>query len=266
VSKSKLLDNVSGKFFLFGFIIGKLRSVPVPIVSIYAVATSVLSYFIAHGLWFISSHHYPEHKAHEEWYGFTHFKGQNKISAVLGVTAAALNIAGLFFGPVMVIPAMWLYFAGNVVWTIAEYHKFKNPHADEDYSHHRQKSQVPYAIATTAVGLITAISTSLVFIFPVIAMPIFAVGMVLTLGLGALSTEYWLEANMNKHAPTPIKALESYVGMNESLGKPEKTTIHCGVEPSHYSDPLKSKKAKSKCIELNPESPQSISLGLGTII
>ena len=179
--------------------------------------TSLLLYLAGYTLWYVSSHLYPDHQPeYTEWYGFAQFKEQNTYAASLGILAALVSMAAIAL-PVLALPAAWLFFSGNAIWTIGEYHKLKNPLKDEHYSETYQRSYLSYALAMTTIGLIGALAATLIFIFPTISIPALALSGVLSLGLGLVALDFFLDFKFGDHKKTPgIKT--SYDKMTNELG------------------------------------------------
>ncbi|MDI1351844.1 MAG: hypothetical protein PSV35_03600 [bacterium] len=219
MSNLKTLEKVSGYLFFAGAIVAKIRYLPLTIVSSIVTLASLALYLAAYASWFFASHFYPEHKKHaHEWYGFAQFKEQHILAAALGIVATALSIAGIFL-PVLLIPAAWLFLASNVVWTISEYHKLNNPHPqDQDYSPTYQNSYVSYAIAMTSLALVAALSTTLIFIFPLFTIPLIVLTTVFTIGLGVLAAESLLDCNFGDHKKVGIVAEHSNDKVTQVLG------------------------------------------------
>jgi hypothetical protein len=258
VSKSKKLDKASGFFFLAGFLAGKIRYLPLTIVSSILTSLSLALYLTGYTLWFIASHLYPEHAQHKDkWYGFAQFKEQNLLAAALGLIATVLSVSAIFF-PILLIPAAWAFLASNSIWTIGEYHKLNNPHPlDETYSHTHQKSYLNYAITMTAIAAITAASTTLIFFFPPIAIPLLFLSTVVCLGLGAMAIESWLNFSFGNHKKTPYS--ESSIAMSQlGASKPLESTLELLDAPYHGASPLESPKKKPN--QSLPIEPPSLSV------
>jgi hypothetical protein len=212
------ISSASSYFFVSGFIIGKIQYFPFPLVVSITNLLSLACYLMGYSLWFVSSHFNPEHPPLEnEWYGFTQFKEQYLYAATLGIIATLMSACAIAF-PVLAIPAAWLFVVSNATWTIGEYHKLQNPpDYDPNYSHSRQDTYLSYAITMTAIGLITATSVSLSFLFPAIIVPVVAVSAIICLGLGVLAADYWLDCTFNDHKPG-IPENHSYTHMQQSFG------------------------------------------------
>ncbi len=218
MSTTSTLGKVSTFFFLAGFTCGKVQYLPFPLVGSIFNGISLISYMLGYGVWFISSHFYPEQTYNEdEWYGFAQFKEQHLFAATLGLIATVLSIAG-FFVPALLIPAAWMFLASNGMWATSEYHKLKNPDPqDKDYSYTGQKAYSSYTFALAGISLVAALSTTLIFIFPPLTVPLLIASGVIIAGLSMLVAENWLSYTFDDHPPKSVSPT-SHHQMIEALG------------------------------------------------
>lgn len=237
----KKIDKTSGAFFTLGFFLSKLSHLPLHFLSTAFNLLSLLLYFIGYLTWLLASTLHPDsHPRQEKWYGFTQFKKQHSLSAVIGTMATCLAVASLFLHPLL-IPCLWLYLISNAIWSIAEYHKYKQPPAfDENYSHTKQKSYFSYTGCATTVSLFVALSTTLNILFPALAFFVVPFFLVLSVGLALAAVAFWADHQFGKHQPTHQHS--SYEILRESL----KLTAH--------DNPLE---------KLEPQRPQSYSHNRG---
>ncbi len=245
VIQIRKLDKVSGFFFLLGFIVSKVQYLPniifVSLINIFSLSC----YFLAYGAWFISSHFNPSQKNNDkEWYEFAQFKEQFLYAAAIGLVASFISISAIYL-PTLLVPASWLFLLSNILWTIGEYNKLKNPaETDENYSHTYQNANLNYAMTMTVAGLTTAIATTLIFIFPPITVPVIIASAIINTGLGMLAAEYWCDYTFGEHKKTPVQ--HSYTHLNESLSptnEPEKTNF---PQPYQGVNPLKNNSVQKK--------------------
>jgi hypothetical protein len=226
VSKTKILDKLSGFSFTLGMIASKIQFIPINLATPFLNLASLMLYLLGYSLWYVSSHFYPEHHPeYTKWYGFAQFKEQNSYAAFLGILGALTSMAALAL-PVLALPAAWIFFGCNVFWTMAWYHKLKNPLKDEPYSEAYQRSYLSYSLAITTMGLVGALATTLVFIFPAITIPALALSGALSIGLGLVALDFFLDFTFNDHKKTPI-CKNSYDKMTNELSVPlqlEQTT------------------------------------------
>lgn len=238
MTQAKKISKASSYFFLLGFIASKIQYLPLAFISSIINLVALGFYFAAYGLWFISSHFQPSQKEkNNEWYGFAQFKEQYLYAATIGLIASTISMMAFFF-PVLLPPAAWLFFCSNMVWSIGEYHKLNNPpETDENYSHSYQKSSLSYSITMTAITLTTAISATLIFLFPPITISVIIASTITCMGLGILAAEYWLDYTFGDHKKTSV-INHSYNHMQESLGPAQTNhTTHCS-EPYHGNEIL----------------------------
>ncbi len=216
-NKRKILDKVSSYSFLLGLVASKIQYLPITLATPFLNLISLCLYLSGYSLWFVASHFYPDHyPKFTEWYGFAQFKEQNSYAAFLGIAAALVSIAAIAL-PILAIPAVWMFFASNVLWTVGEYHKLKNPPPDENYSESYQKSYLSYALAMTAMGLVGALAATAIFFFPLLTIPALAISGLMSIALGVVAVEYWLDYTFGDHKKTPVSAA-SYNKMTNGLG------------------------------------------------
>lgn len=250
MSTTSILGKVSSFFFFSGFVFAKIQYLPFPVVAPAFNAVSLLFYAMAYSVWFLSSHFHPNHDPEEkEWYGFAQFKEQHLFAATIGLLATTLSIAGIFV-PILLVPAAWLFFASNLMWTIGEYHKLKNPPLyDEEYSHTYQQSYFYYAITMSCISAVAGLSATSVFLFPPLTIPILVVSAIIVIGLSVLAGELWLDYTFGNHKPT-LGTTNSHYQMNQTLGaqvQPEQAPL---LAPYHTKSPLNSKTKLSPPSEL----------------
>ncbi|MCW8399641.1 hypothetical protein OQJ26_12650 [Legionella sp. PATHC038] len=246
------LDKASGILFFAGFLLSKLQYLPFPIVSAIFRFVSLGIYLFAYLSWLTACLLHPDHKEHyQKWYGFAQIKEQFFYSSFIGFGATILSIAAVFL-PALFPPAAWLFFLGNLVWAVGEYHKLKNP-LDKNSSYSRQSAYFGYASTSAVISLVTAIAATLTFIFPPMAIPITIFSLIVCVGLGALAFEFWLNSSFGDHKPAPVPG--SYVQMGDTLG-PSSSLEHAdtpepGCWSSLFSSPNdKPNKSFSNSIEL----------------
>ncbi len=251
MSHATRLDKASSYLFLLGFFISKIQYIPILIIAPFIKTISLILYFLAYSLWFIAGFIYPDHKKkNDEWYGFAQLKEQYQLAAVIGLAATVLSILALFV-PILTLPAVWIFFVSNIIWIIGEYHKLNNPPQYElNYSHGHQNAYLSYAITMTLISLLTAISTSIILIVPPIAIPVFIIATLLSVGMGALAGEFVLDYNFGNHPLTPIK--NSYDQMIELLDTSIVSEMNDNPEPYHQNHIFTPTEQPSK--ELIPDS------------
>lgn len=218
----KILSKSSGGLFFSGFMLSKLQYLPFPVVSAAFRFISLGLYLLGYISWFVASLLQPDHKHHhDKWYGFAKIKEQFLLSSCIGFIGAILSVVAVFI-PILFPPAAFIFFLGNIIWTIGEFHKLKNPPGhDEHFSSTQQKSYVHYAVTTTAISLITAVAATLMVIFPAMTLTITIFSLLVCVGLGALAFEFWLDTNFGKHSPTHTQYIpqhESYSTMSHGFG------------------------------------------------
>lgn len=231
MSVAKKLDKASGLFFFAGFLLSKLQYIPFPQASAILRFISLGIYLMAYGCWHAASLLHPDQKVRKnKWYSFAQIKEQFLFSSLVGFIATVMSIAAVFI-PVLFPPAAWLFLVGNAIWTIGEYNKFKNPpQNDANFSYTRQKSYLYYSVTSTSISLITAVSATLIFVFPPIAIPITIFSLILCVGLGVFAFEFWLDSSFGDHKPTPVPG--SYNQISDTLGPSVSQELTDSPEPN----------------------------------
>lgn len=218
---AKRLDKTSGIFFFLGFVAHKLTYIPVVLVSMTSNILSVALYLIGYILWLIACQIYPDYPAlPKHWYAFTQFKNQYKASAILGILAFILGTVGIFF-PLCLLPAAWLLALSNIIWCIGEYHKKNHPpRYDPGYSNAHQSLYLAYTITTTSIAIVAAIAATIAFVFPPTTLITLLVSGIVSLFLGALAFNLWVEFSFGKFKPDAENKKEY------SLANGSYTTFH----------------------------------------
>jgi hypothetical protein len=232
VKRATILGKASGLFFISGSILSKGQNIPVPLLSSILGALSLLLYTIGYALWFVSSHFFPKnHNTVSDWYGFAQFKEQYLYSSVIGLVGCTFSMAA-FFVPALLLPAAWIFLTSNIMWSIAEYHKYQNPpDYDKEYSNSYQKTYLSYALVMTSISAITALSSSLIYFLPTLSFPLLVLSTLIIIGLNALGVELWLKFSYCEHKPTPVTTSHQQMS---SILKPAMTLEStASTEPYH---------------------------------
>lgn len=170
------LDGAVGQLFIIGFAASKFKDIPISLVSLIMTVISLLAYLVGYLLWFVATLLYPDHpRKHQFWYGFAQFKQQYQLASLLGALAC---IICLTCPPLFIVPACWMFAVSNMLWTIAEYHKFQHPPTDNpNYSSERQAVYLRYVMLMTAVCILSTICITIVMICPALVFLAFIVPM-----------------------------------------------------------------------------------------
>ncbi|HAU1181542.1 TPA: hypothetical protein JBI17_02090 [Legionella pneumophila] len=259
VSNDTKLNNASNYFFISGFVISKIKYLPIAVVSSALNLISLLFYLVGYSLWFIASHFYPsQDKKMQEWYEFAQFKEQFLYAAALGLVATSISMMAIF-SPIMLVLSGWLFFGSNIVWTIGEYNKLNNPPShEENFSKDSQNAYVSYALSISLIGFITAVSTTIAFFIPVMTIPLLIVTTIVCIGVGALAFEYWIESKFGDAQPD-ITIDESYKQMSNDFGKKITLEPNPTPEPYHGTRPLHFTPHDVKMREPSPDLQMDLS-------
>lgn len=235
VNHKKQLYKAVSYFFFSAYVSSKLRQLPYafffPIFNVLSITLNMIGY----SLWWLATYLHPDQSRSEfKWYGFAQFKEQHRISAILGIIASLFSFLAIAY-PVLLIPAAWLFLSGNIVWTISEYHKLKNPASQEPGdSYEKQNNLLSYSGIMTAIGFITALSTTLSICFPALSIFVIIASSLIYTGLGVLAFEFWLNYNIAPEVD-PLNN-NSYLQMSESLSPQDSEfTMKNNVKPPYQS-------------------------------
>ncbi|MFI4963084.1 MAG: hypothetical protein ACHP6H_04410 [Legionellales bacterium] len=247
MTKVIVLRRIRGIFFFIGFVFSKIKYFPIALIYPAVHLISLSLYLIGHLLAFIGSHIEPEHYRNtNEWQGFLQFKEQYRIGAFFGIAGSLLGISA-FYIPVLIVPAAWLFLSSNIFKTIGEYHKYTNPPpGDREYSHTRQNSIVAHALITCLLSTVGALSTTLVYVYPPLAVYILLLATCLSIGLGIMALEFWVDMHFGTHKTSKIS--ESHTYLNASLGP--KTTFEVPNHPKPHQSALLFKETQAIPLQL----------------
>lgn len=215
-----LLDKISGKFFMAGFFISKIKLIAsrafVPVIDLIVLS----AYLAGYSAWYLATLFYPHHPRQKNaWYSFSSFRQQYQASALLGALATLLFLTQ----PALSLPATWLYTLSNITWLIGEYHKSLNPPSyNKNYSSERQAVYLHYVTITTSVSLLNAVAATIAFVFPAAAGISFLsatiVGNLLTIG----AFYYYHTSTSGEFKPDS----ESYLDISERLSDKKSLKVH----------------------------------------
>lgn len=238
------LDTASGVFFFLGFVVSQLQHSPFVFIAALSNLAALFFYSIGYTLWLAACQLYPNYPPHKDrWYGFIEIKNQHRIAVILGALAIGCCVAGIFI-PALLVPASWLFFASNLIWCIAEYHKHKllqNSSAAET-------AYMQYTVISTIMTLVPAIGATISLFFPPAALLTFIISTTLGVTLGSLSLYCWLEYALDKENKSDS---ESYHILTNSL---EVENLSPST-PNHK--PLQENYAPLWQAETKPHSPQT---------
>ncbi|MDI9818832.1 hypothetical protein, partial [Legionella sp. PL877] len=227
MKNTRKIDKASSVFFFLGFVTSQLRHSSFLLLAVSANIASLLFYSIGYVLWLIACQLYPEHPPHRDyWYGFAQLKNQHRTAAALGGAALVCCLLGFAF-PIALLFASWLFLLSNIIWCIGEYHKKQNPPTyDHNYSSTQQEAYLRYAVISTLMSLVPAITASICLFFP--PATLFALLISVSLGflLGTSALCSWIDCNLNEHKPDMLQKhpelIESYDILSQTLGAGQK--------------------------------------------
>lgn len=192
MSHAERMDKASGIFFFLGFLSSKLQYLPIALLSGISNLLAMGFYTLGYILWLGACRLAPNHPAlPNKWYGFSQFRDQHAVSAIIGVSAT-ICCCFLFLTQSLIIPVSWLFFLSNIFWAIGEYHKLNNPPPnDPDFIYERQQYYCYYSGSIVGLSLMTAIATTIGFVFPPAAMIVLGVSLAVGFFLAAAAAYFW---------------------------------------------------------------------------
>jgi hypothetical protein len=238
----KALDRASGYLFLVGFLTSKLKNIPVSLVGAIFNLVSLFAYLIGYVAWYIAAYMYKDYpRKREEWYGFAEFKIQYQVAALIGLVA---TIMCLIFPP-LIMPVAWFYTVSNVIWSISEHHKKKNPPPDaENYSTEKQGVYFRYASSVALNSTITAVTATIVFLFPPLTFTVLTAAAVIGAVVTVAAIFYWGKHAFGKYPPDNDRLQHSYAVV--SAGLPD--------QPEHMIE-LASTATRDPVVAQDPPAP-----------
>lgn len=188
-SKIAVIDNLSGKFFLAGLFLSKLSLIPIRTVAPVISVLSLVSYLIGYSMWYAAAWFYPDSpRRRQTWYGFSQFKEQYQISALIGIFATLLCL----INPSLALPAMGLFTLSTFIWFTCEIHRFYHPPIDDNnYSTERQKTYLHYVSITLSMSIITTLAVGFALLFPVLSTATLITSTIVTNSLLIVALYYW---------------------------------------------------------------------------
>lgn len=216
MSNESTLNKASGFFFFSGFLLSKFQYAPFAIASSITNLVALVLYMIGYGLWFIGV---QKSAPNPKWSPFINFKEKFLHAAILGLLATTVSILAII-NPLFLIPAGWIYFISNILWTKGEYYKLNASYDNESSPFYQSQSNYfNYSIAMSTIGFVTATATTLSLLVPAIALPVIILSAIMCLGLGALAFEYWIESKTVTTFNSDIELHElSHSKMQHGLG------------------------------------------------
>ena len=212
------LDKVSGRFFLLGFISGRLKSIPIATLASKLNFISLGAYLIGYTTWSAAIFFYPNHpKLQYHWYGFSQFKYQYQASALLGSIATIACI----LVPTEVLLITWIFALSNIIWTIGEHHKnqFKTQalNNEPDYSKEQQRLYFRFALIVTTSSMLTAILLTGAALMPTAAFVMVPMSSIVGVVLLFPSLYYWGKSAFYQPTiieETPAMTTSTYVDLS----------------------------------------------------
>ncbi len=234
--QAEILNNASGVLFIVGFFTSRIKSIPIFLLGTVFSITSLIAYLVGYASWYAASLFYPNHpRKQEHWFGFAPFKNQYQIAALVGAVATIMCIVA----PVFFILAAWLYAISNLVWAISECHRKENPFpSDKLYSTARQGHYLRYAILATANSLQTALSATIIAIFPPATIVVIASSLIIGFVLALPTIYYWMKFMFGKFRPDSVN--HSYAKVSDklpSLSKPKDEHSHQNARDLRHKKP-----------------------------
>lgn len=206
-----LLNQLSGYLFSLGLVanmLGHLLFKPL--------------YLAGNIIWYIALLFSKKQEPRKDrWFGFASFKEQFQMASVIGTIATIISISI----PALLVPAAWLFFASNIIWSIGEHHrKSKPPNDDESYSSSKQDVYCLYTKIATCVSGITALSASIVLLFPPIAATVIMASSIIGITLTILAMATLFKSITGDYPPdSELTNKDSYQNIYSQLSLNNRT-------------------------------------------
>lgn len=259
-SLAKHLDKGSGYLFFIGFTASKLRNIPIGVVAIIFNLISLLTYLIGYIMWHIAAllyPHYPRKQTH--WYGFSAFKTQYEVAALIGLVSAITAIICLA-APVLILPTAWLYAISNMVWLVSELHKKNHPPPyDEHFSSVKQLHYLRYSTLATVSSLVTAVGLTVGLFLPPVAFAVVTAATVISIAVTIVGLYYWGKCVFGTYEPDKIAhtyQLVDKLGGKCTHGNNQEQQNNLDDDPEDTPTPLSDPRSVSPQSP-GPNSPQS---------
>jgi hypothetical protein len=114
----QILDKVAGKILLAGFLINRIKDIPMGPISHLLSMISIASYLLAYSLQILTSTYYDQSPQ-----AFFNYSLLFQLQAICGAAASLMII----IHPSLWLPCLWLFVIANFCWYLAEQFRQQNP-------------------------------------------------------------------------------------------------------------------------------------------
>lgn len=258
MSLSTLLNNISSKLFLAGFVIAKFRLIPIPLFNLVIYILSLICYFAGYMLSFIAHILEPDDTtAPTAWYQLIQIKTKSKISAFFGLIAIISCFVAFAFPP-LTICSLWLFIISNLFWCFSEYRKINHP-PEQGYPAARRKTYLIYAVITTCSSIVVGVLATIALLIPPAAIIISTISTICAIILSLAAMQYWFDYQFYPKIDEHEKPVStSHQALNQQLGgnKYRLNLEHQHTEKKEFYNSRKNTVNHNPPCSLQPTAPQ----------
>jgi hypothetical protein len=258
--KLEKIDSASSSLFFAGFMISKLRFIPLGILSLPFAIFSLLLYLSGYCAWLayssLAAIHHPEINTHNP-FTYSYFKShleQYNQSSILGIVATCIAIAAIWLPPLAIVSAVF-YLLSNLFWVAGEYNKYKVYKHDNDARLASQKEYLTYSVLALSVSIITVFSLSSVLLLPAMLPVVIPAASFISFVLSLYAFAKWIDSV--EKAPSKIKTnvtSMSYTKMEPLIQK--KSEIEQVLDDEASKNIESMPKVSEKC-SIEPEGQEA---------
>ena len=165
----QIIDYIAGKIFLAGFIINRIKDIPMGYVSYILSGIAIASYLLAYTLQIISSWYYDKTPEY-----FFDYQLLFQLQAICGAVASLMVIVN----PELWLACLWLFVFTNILWYLAELHRQEHP-SQYPAMPSNPKHYLEYTLWLTIAITCSAIMGTLAVCAPHLSIPMMAIGLIL---------------------------------------------------------------------------------------
>jgi hypothetical protein len=182
-----ITDNIAGKIFFAGFIINRIKDIPMGPVSFVLAAISISSYFLAYSLQILTSCYYDKSPT-----DFFDYQFLFQLQSICGAAASLMVI----LNPELWLACLWVFVITNIFWYLAEIYRQNHP-TQYPSMPSQPKHYLEYTLWLTIAITCSAIMGAIAAYFPLVSVQMMAIGMI----LNYLATIFAFIANAQPDEP-----------------------------------------------------------------
>lgn len=161
----KTIDSISGVFFSVGFLLSRLKDLPLGQLSMMLAGSAMSGFALANGLQTISSRYY-------------HCDGDSVFANIFTLASLVGTIAsvGILIQPQAWLIWIWLFVLNNALWYCAEYYRYHYPSTYPKLNY-EANSYLNYVQWLVIASISSSLSYTLCYCLPSLASPLFFIGL-----------------------------------------------------------------------------------------